>query len=545
MKLIIVTPYFSRPDFIQVQYQQYQKFLQGSWEWIILNDANDPVTRQQIADHAAKLVNVKCVDVPTDLHDNLHQNPSDCAATIVQYSLQEYLHPEKKDEILCLIDADMFLIQPLHLIQYMQEKDLYLVGRKQEREHIQYISNGLLFFASAHWTREMVADFDFRPGFINHIRTDTGGFTYHFFTKYPWILTSQKSELYSDVCLRDIKKSEDSSSSLDTLREKAKQDPFPMELHFHGFFLHYRAGSNWIQESETYHQKKTQALLTFLRPPVVEKKNLISFCLYNQRPKDVLNAVFNCMLSPHVYPGWLCRFYVDDTIPDFVKQLLQSFKHVEMVQMPRHKGSEAMLWRFYPAVEENVNFMICRDADSWLSTREAVCVQEWLQSGKSTHIIRDHCYHSQKMMAGMWGCDVGKFRALCPDFLQDMKMFLETESHDQTFLARHVYPLVQNDLLVHYGNPQYDNQGQVVNGYFHDNCVPIPDYKEIDEYVCDLSFLEIQKRNEMHCSHCKQTHRTFIGAILEKIPERALQVLTEYAKSQQIPISQLDTWILE
>src|ERR1700733_12034453 len=132
-------------------------------------------------------------------------------------------------------------------------------------------------------------------------------------------------------------------------------------------------------------------------------KRIVSFSLYNDRRKDVVNAVINCVLAPSIYPGWTCRFYLDDTVPEEIVAALESFDHVELRWMQRYTGAAAMLWRFLAAGDEDVDAVIFRDADSWLSTREAVCVQAWLASGHDFHLIRDHCFHSQPMMGGLWG----------------------------------------------------------------------------------------------------------------------------------------------
>lgn len=258
-------------------------------------------------------------------------------------------------------------------------------------------------------------------------------------------------------------------------------------------------------------------------------KKIISYSLYNDRPKDVVNAVINCLLIPKIYPGWIARFYVDDTIPVCIDKLLRSFSHVEVIDMPRHKGSEAMLWRFLPAAEHDA-VMISRDADSWVSSREKACVDEWLASKKNFHIIRDHCYHSQRIMGGMWGVR----RNILWNMEADVAEFSKGGTYDQGFLADKIYPNITHDLITHYGSPQYDNKGKLTNGYFNDSCVPIPAYKEDDEPVPGLSFREAQKLNGFHCAHCGKTHEVLIGAITEHIPPSAIEVVRQYAKSKNI-----------
>lgn len=260
-------------------------------------------------------------------------------------------------------------------------------------------------------------------------------------------------------------------------------------------------------------------------------KKIISYSLYNNRSKDAINAIINCLLMPAIYPGWVGRFYIDDTVPSCVEKLLRTFDHVEVVVMPRHRGNEAMLWRFLPASEYGT-VMISRDADSWISVREKVCVDQWLESKKNFHIIRDHCYHSQKIMGGMWGVR----NYILPKMKEMVEEFSKDKTYDQGFLADEIYPNITHDMMVHYGHPQYNSQGKIVNGYFNDGGIPIPPYAEWDEPVPGLSFREANKLNAFFCAHCKKTHDVLIGGITEHIPPRALEVVKKYASEKGISL---------
>ena len=50
--------------------------------------------------------------------------------------------------------------------------------------------------------------------------------------------------------------------------------------------------------------------------------------------------------------------------------------------------------------------MISRDLDSRFSDREKFAVQEWLNSNKSHHIMRDHPHHDFEVLGGLWGSKV-------------------------------------------------------------------------------------------------------------------------------------------
>jgi GT2 family glycosyltransferase len=254
-------------------------------------------------------------------------------------------------------------------------------------------------------------------------------------------------------------------------------------------------------------------------------KRLISFSLYNDRRKDVLNAVINCLLAPAVYPGWTCRFYLDDTVPEGIVALLESFDHVELRWMPRHTSPAATLWRLLAAGDEDVDAVIFRDADAWLSAREAACVRAWLDGGQDFHLIRDHCHHSQPMMGGTWGVRGGVLPSV-GGWIAEYGGTGGTD--DQGFLADWVYPLTIGRAAEHRGE-QYDGSG-ASKDYMREGAVPIPDYDEVDHAVPGISWFEAHRLNEFRCSRCGEVHPPYVGATFEVIPPRALEAVDRLAR---------------
>jgi len=63
-----------------------------------------------------------------------------------------------------------------------------------------------------------------------------------------------------------------------------------------------------------------------------------------------------------------------------------------------------MFWRFLPASDPDMDILIVRDTDSRLGLRERLAVNEWLESGKNFHIMRDHPQHGTLILGGMWEC---------------------------------------------------------------------------------------------------------------------------------------------
>jgi len=176
-------------------------------------------------------------------------------------------------------------------------------------------------------------------------------------------------------------------------------------------------------------------------------KRVISFSLWGSDPKYTIGAIKNAALAKEIFPEWVCRFYVGKSVPLDIIDKLKKFDNVEIKEMDEEGDWTGMFWRFYPASEPNVLAMISRDTDSRLSYREKSAVDEWMQSDKGFHIMRDHNGHSAQILGGMWGVK--------STILKDMKTFIDEYQKgnfwqvDQNFLSSKIYPIIENDCLVH------------------------------------------------------------------------------------------------
>lgn len=180
------------------------------------------------------------------------------------------------------------------------------------------------------------------------------------------------------------------------------------------------------------------------------RKKIISFSLWGTQPKYLVGAINNVKLAKKIYPGWICRFYIGQSTineaPEYIK-MLKSNSNVEIIEMNEAGDWNGMFWRFFPISDKDVDIVISRDTDSRLSKREKRAVDEWLKSGKSFHIMRDHPYHRFKILGGMWGARKG--------ILSDMKNMIKIYEKgnfyqvDQNFLAEYIYPIIQSDVFIH------------------------------------------------------------------------------------------------
>lgn len=173
---------------------------------------------------------------------------------------------------------------------------------------------------------------------------------------------------------------------------------------------------------------------------------VIAFSLWGTNPKYTIGAVRNAELAKEIYPGWTCRFYTGDDVPeDIENQLLDNGAEVCNMDGSDWNG---MFWRFFAADGEDI--MISRDTDSRLGLREKAAVDEWLISDKDFHIMRDHPYHRTEILGGMWGVRNGLLKGI-KDMIHnyDKGSFDNKYQVDQNFLRDIVYPLVSDNAIVH------------------------------------------------------------------------------------------------
>jgi len=190
-------------------------------------------------------------------------------------------------------------------------------------------------------------------------------------------------------------------------------------------------------------------------------KKIISFSVWGSNPRYAEAAYANLQLQPEIYPGWKCRFYVDETVPLRVINLLKD--NSEIVLMPPSDGNYGMFWRFLPLDDLEVERFIVRDSDSRLNIREAAAVREWEESGKCFHLMRDNKWHNVVPICGaMWGA-TKDFR---PGYENLLKKWLSLNGHrifshprgkcffsDQSFLADYIWPLIINKHIAHESVP--------------------------------------------------------------------------------------------
>lgn len=189
---------------------------------------------------------------------------------------------------------------------------------------------------------------------------------------------------------------------------------------------------------------------------------LISFSVFGTDRTYSAGAVANARLVRDHYPGWVCRFYIGDSVDAGDRQALIEFEHVEVIDMvgPHDPFDwSGVMWRFLSLNDDDVEVHLFRDADSRPSRRESAAVAEWLDSGRQFHIMRDHPAHWIEILAGMWGCTrdgARRIRPLLPNPLWNTAPYV-----DQWWLRDRVYPIARTNAMIH------DSIGHIEGEQFH------------------------------------------------------------------------------
>jgi len=202
-------------------------------------------------------------------------------------------------------------------------------------------------------------------------------------------------------------------------------------------------------------------------------KRIISFSLWGNADKYNTGALINIEEAKIVYPGWTCRFYVQENTPAIAA--LQN-ADCETIVMKPEAGNLPMFWRFYAVSDQDMECVIIRDCDSRVNFREQMAVDAWLESGKTLHLMHDYPppHATEIILGGMWGIRGGAIKNM-PELV---KSWTQTHNYhiwcaDMLFLNEVIWPMFRGDYLSH-GVDFRDGKG-----------VPFPPHKPMrfGEYV--------------------------------------------------------------
>ena len=192
---------------------------------------------------------------------------------------------------------------------------------------------------------------------------------------------------------------------------------------------------------------------------------IISYSLWGNDPRYTENIFRNFPAKDKYYPDWNVRVYYQNITDETYNKLeLHDCQLIPTINFPLHP----MFTRFLPADDTNIDAVIFRDADSILNYREKKAVDEWLQTGKVLHSMRDAGPHNMLFQSGMWGIRPKLKTVNIEDVYQSMmgnSILQNTYKHvsgytwrDQTFLeALSTTYYKKEDILAHDNDLRHDD----------------------------------------------------------------------------------------
>jgi len=203
--------------------------------------------------------------------------------------------------------------------------------------------------------------------------------------------------------------------------------------------------SKHIFSEEVRYDKPNNVSSEVLRVSNARKK-VLAFSLYGATERYTTGAIENAKLYKQIYPGWAMLVYHDLSVPAHVLSTLASHA-VQLYDMSSSRMNK-MSWRFTAGSQPHTECFCSRDIDSRLSLREKLAVDEWVESGKKIHVMRDHPSHSNfAMSGGMWCASAAAFPFIARHLNQTSteNVYLQ----DMNWLNERIWPGVVKDVLQH------------------------------------------------------------------------------------------------
>ena len=202
-----------------------------------------------------------------------------------------------------------------------------------------------------------------------------------------------------------------------------------------------------------------------------KRKNVITFCLWGNEKRYTVGLIENIKLAGLYYPDWQCWCYIHEpTVNANFISIIQTFQNVRIIlkKDPIVRPKRFMLWRLEPLMSTQiVERFISRDCDTRIQPREVLAVDEWIESGKYLHIMRDHPQHYPRMLGGMYGikCSIN----FGIDWIEDVEKYYREngeDADDQGYLQKTFYDVHTSE----YSRCIHDE----IKMYEEEECRPFP-----------------------------------------------------------------------
>lgn len=257
----IFTYVYNRPDFIALHVKTLKAFFKEPYEYIVFNDAPNAAMAAQIEQMCHRL-QVRCLRVPN--HAPNRQTASYRHMDGIKYSLKTLGFNHNGPVV--MLDADMFLIKPFSIKEYMSKHDF--IGGYQDRmgngKKVMYAAPCLVLMNMAVLSNKHTINFD--GDRVEGLACDVGGHTYYYFRDNPEVrvnLFFAYSKDYLTSTLHDPRDYGCDEGSAQFIMDNRRE--FGFQFHLDSHFLHfYAGGSNWANYAASFVQQKTDLVNQFV-----------------------------------------------------------------------------------------------------------------------------------------------------------------------------------------------------------------------------------------------------------------------------------------
>lgn len=180
---------------------------------------------------------------------------------------------------------------------------------------------------------------------------------------------------------------------------------------------------------------------------------IISYSLWGNSELYNYGMMENAIEAKNIYPDYKLYVYYNNTCDEKIITLLKKMDNVVLIKVNDETSKATnMLWRFIPGFFSN-GIVLIRDSDSIVNIREQTAVQEFLNSDKKFHIMRDNAGgHRYKILGGMWGCRDKILHSLQNTFKEMIKKekINDIRGWDQVWLKENVYENIVATSFIHH-----------------------------------------------------------------------------------------------
>ncbi|XP_057303810.1 uncharacterized protein LOC130641149 [Hydractinia symbiolongicarpus] len=184
---------------------------------------------------------------------------------------------------------------------------------------------------------------------------------------------------------------------------------------------------------------------------------ILSYSLNARRTKNAtkrISVLATEAANSATYHDWMLRVYHDGSLPNKTQHVLTKIhKNLrfcdvrKILLLGNISHLKRNFWRLLPIGDSTVDVTCVRDVDSPLLNREFDAVEQWLESEKLFHCMRDSPQESKRITSHGFCFRNYKNNTVTEIVFQEL--ISNHEKVDEDLLDEHVWPLVKTDAIQH------------------------------------------------------------------------------------------------